>query len=218
MVSESVQEYLEAIYKLTGEEEQTVALSTLAQQLHISPVSANEMVRKLVEQGLVLYVPYKGVSLTAEGRARALRVIRRHRLWERLLTDVLGLPWDQVHAEACRLEHATSLLLEERMAEYLDQPRTCPHGHPIPTDAGEMTNQIGRPLAELEPGQEGVVVCVRDENPELLQYLDSLGLRPQSTVLVEDVAPFRGPLTVQVGEAHHVLGREVAALVIVRLL
>lgn len=218
IVSESIQEYLEAIYKLTGEMEQPVALSTLAQQLQISPVSVNEMVRKLVEQGLALYVPYKGVSLTTEGRAQALRVIRRHRLWERFLTDVLGLPWHQVHAEACRLEHATSPLLEERIAQYLDQPRTCPHGNPIPTVAGEMTTEAGRPLAELEPGQEGVVLYVADEDPELLHYLDSLGLRPQAAVLVEAVAPFRGPLTVQIGKAHHVLGREAASLVMVRLL
>ena len=217
MVTESAEEYLEAIYKL-GEEGQPVAVSALARHLKISSVSANEMVRKLVERELVLYEPYKGVSLTPAGQAQALAVIRRHRLWERFLTDVLGLSWDQVHEEACRLEHVTSPLVEERLAQLLGQPETCPHGHPIPTAAGEIVVEAGRPLAELRPGQRARVLRVPEEDVALLRYLATLGLKPQATVLVETVAPFQGPLTVQVGEARHVLGRELAAQIVVRLL
>ncbi|MFQ5811804.1 MAG: metal-dependent transcriptional regulator [Anaerolineae bacterium] len=215
MVTESVEEYLEAICKL-GEEGQPVALSTLAKHLKISSVSANEMVRKLVERELVLYEPYKGVSLTPAGQAQALAVIRRHRLWERFLTDVLGLPWDQVHEEACRLEHVTSPLMEERLAQFLGEPETCPHGHPIPTAEGEMTVETGCPLAELTAGQRAIVLRVPEEDVALLQYLASLGLEPQTTVQVEAAAPFQGPLTVRVGEAQHVLGRELASQIVVR--
>ncbi len=215
MVTESAEEYLEAIYKL-GEEGQPVALSTLAECLEISSVSANEMVRKLVERKLVLYEPYKGVSLTPAGQAKALAVIRRHRLWERLLTDVLDLSWDQVHEEACRLEHATSPLVEERLAQLLGEPKTCPHGHPMPTAEGEMAVEAGCPLAELTAGQRARVLRVPEGDDALLRYLATLGLKPQVTVQVEVAAPFQGPLTVQVGEARHVLGRELASQIVVR--
>jgi len=215
MVTESAEEYLEAIYKL-GEEGQPVALSTLAECLEISSVSANEMVRKLVERKLVLYEPYKGVSLTPAGQAKALAVIRRHRLWERLLTDVLDLSWDQVHEEACRLEHATSPLVEGRLAQLLGEPKTCPHGHPMPTAEGEMAVEAGCPLAELTAGQRARVLRVPEGDDALLRYLATLGLKPQVTVQVEVAAPFQGPLTVQVGEARHVLGRELASQIVVR--
>lgn len=215
MVTESIEEYLETIYKLR-EEGQPVALSTLAECLKISPVSANEMVRKLVEQKLVLYEPYKGVSLTPAGQAQALTVIRRHRLWERFLTDVLGLSWDQVHEEACRLEHVTSPLVEERLAQLLGEPGTCPHGHPMPTAEGEMAIEAGCPLAELTAGQKARILRVPEGDVTLLQYLATLGLEPQATVQVEAVAPFQGPLTVQVGEARHVLGRELTSQIVVR--
>jgi DtxR family Mn-dependent transcriptional regulator len=215
MVTESIEEYLEAIYKL-GEGGQPVALSALAERLKISSVSANEMVRKLVERELVLYEPYKGVSLTPAGQAQALTVIRRHRLWERFLADVLGLSWDLVHEEACRLEHATSPLVEERLAQFLGEPETCPHGHPMPTAEGEMAVEAGCPLAELTAGQRARVLRVPEGNDDLLRYLATLGLEPQATVQVEAVAPFQGPLTVQVGEARHVLGRELASQIVVR--
>lgn len=215
MVTESIEEYLEAIYKL-GERGQPVALSALAERLKISSVSANEMVRKLVERELVLYEPYKGVSLTPAGQTQALAVIRRHRLWERFLTDVLGLPWDQVHEEACRLEHVTSPLVEERLAQLLGEPETCPHGHPMPTVEGEMVVETGRPMAELTAGQRARVLRVPEGDDVLLRYLASLGLRPQASFRVEVVAPFQGPLTVQVGEAQHVLGRELASQIVVR--
>lgn len=215
MVTESAEEYLEAIYKL-GEEGQPVALSTLAEHLAISSASANEMVRKLVERELVHYEPYKGVSLTPIGQAQALAVIRRHRLWERFLTDVLGLSWDQVHEEACRLEHATSPLVEERLAQFLGEPETCPHGHPLPTVRGEMIAEAGRSLAELTAGQKARVLRVPEGDDALLRYLTTLGLEPQATIQVEAVAPFQGPLTVQVGEARHVLGRELASKIVVQ--
>lgn len=215
MLSASVEEYLKAIYKLE-EEDQSAGLPTLARQLEVSSVSAIEMVRKLADQGLVLYEPYKGVSLTVEGRAHALTVIRRHRLWERFLTDVLGIPWDQVHEEACRLEHATSFLVEERLEQYLEKPKTCPHGYPIPTPQGKLTAQQGCRLADLEPGQAGIVLRVPEEESELLRYLAGLRLEPQAIVKVEVVAPFQGPVTVRVGNAQHALGHGLASRILVQ--
>ena len=136
MASENIEEYLETICKLE-QAASPVATSALARQLGISPASVSEMAMKLAEQGLVTREPYKGVALTAKGKHQALILIRRHRLWERFLTDVRGLPWDQVHEEACRLEHVTSRQVEERLAQLLGEPETCPHGYPILTAEGE---------------------------------------------------------------------------------
>ena len=215
MASENVEEYLETIYKLE-QDVSPVTTSAVAKQLGISPASVSEMAGKLAEQGLVTREPYKGMALTAEGKHQALIVIRHHRLWERFLTDVLGLPWDQVHEEACRLEHVTSPLVEERLAQFLGEPETCPHGHPVPTADGEMAIEAGYPLAKLTAGQRARVLRVPEDDVDLLRYLATLGLKPQATVQVEVVAPFQGPLTLRVGEAQHVLGQELASRIVVR--
>jgi DtxR family Mn-dependent transcriptional regulator len=211
----TTEEYLESICKLSGEQS-PVALSALADHLGISSVSANEMIKKLVARGLVTYEPYKGVRLTAEGQTQALRVIRRHRLWERFLADVLGLPWDRVHEEACQLEHATSSLVEEKLAQFLDEPETCPHGHPV-AGADCCHGEEGLLLSEMEPGQRAVILCVAEHDADLLRYLAELELRPQVVIEVEEVAPFDGPLTVRIGESHRVIGRQVASQVTVQM-
>ncbi len=215
MISDSIEEYLEIIYKLE-QEASPVTTSALAERLGVSAASVSEMTTKLAERGLVSREPYKGVILTADGRAQALVLIRRHRLWERFLTDVLDLSWDQVHEEACRLEHATSPLVEERLALFLGEPQTCPHGHPMPTAAGRMAVAAGCPLAELTAGQRAKILHVPEGDSALLQYLAALGLEPEATIRVEALAPFQGPVTVLVGEARHVLGRELASKIVVQ--
>jgi DtxR family Mn-dependent transcriptional regulator len=212
MTTDSMEQYLQTICKLSGEQS-PVALSALADRLRVSSVSANEMIKKLVARGLVTYEPYKGVTLTSEGQTQALRVIRRHRLWERFLADVLGISWDRVHEEACQLEHATSALVEEKLAQFLNEPETCPHGHPV---AGTCCCEDGLPLSEMEPGQCAVVLRVAEHDTNLLRYLAELELRPQAVIEVEEVAPFDGPLTVRIGECHRVIGRQVASQVTVR--
>jgi len=217
MASESIEGYLKTIYKLE-QDVSPVTTSALAKQLRISSASVSEMAGKLAGQGLVTREPYRGMALTAKGRAQALILIRRHRLWECFLTDVLGLLWDQVYEEACRLEHATSPLVEERLAQLLGELETCPHGHPMPTAEGKMVVETGRPLADLTAGQRAIVLRVPEGDDALLRYLATLGLKPQAVIQVEAAAPFQGPLTVQVGEARHVLGRELASQIVVRLL
>ena len=214
MTTDSMEQYLQTICKLGGEQS-PVALSALADQLGISSVSANEMIKKLVARELVTYEPYKGVTLTAEGQTQALRVVRRHRLWERFLADVLGIPWDRVHEEACQLEHATSSLVEEKLAQLLNEPETCPHGYPV---AGtDCCSEEGLPLSGMEPGQRAVVLRVSEHNTDLLRYLAELELRPQAVIEIEEVAPFDGPLTVRVGECRRVIGRQVASQITVQM-
>ncbi len=217
MLSSHAEEYVEAIYRLGGHTE-PVGLADLAEQLSLSVASVNEMVRRLGEQGLVRYTPYHGVVLQHEGLCQALAVVRRHRLWERFLTDLLGMPWDVVHQEACRLEHAASEEITERLAVLLDHPEYCPHGRPMPPPEGALVPAAAAvPLVELEAGQSGVVAYVGREEPELLRYLGQLKIRPNAEITLEQVAPFEGPLTVRVDDSTQVVGHKVAETVFVQL-
>jgi DtxR family Mn-dependent transcriptional regulator len=213
MTTDSMEQYLQTICRLGGEQS-PVALSALADHLGISSVSTHEMIKKLVARELVTYEPYKGVTLTAEGQTQALCVIRRHRLWERFLADVLGIPWDRVHEEACQLEHATSSLVEEKLAQFLQEPETCPHGHPVA--GADCCREEGLPLSDLEPGQRAVILRVAENNADMLRYLAELELRPQAVIEVEAVAPFDGPLTLRMGECRRVIGRQVASQITVQ--
>ncbi|MDO8728053.1 MAG: metal-dependent transcriptional regulator [Candidatus Methanoperedens sp.] len=208
------EEYLESIFKLQ-EEQHPVSTSRLAEHLKLSAPSVSEMVKKLTGKGLVFHSE-KGVCLTDEGKSLAKKVIRRHRLSERLLTDVLGFKWDEVHDEACKLEHAISPEMEDRIAESLGNPKTCPHGHAIPDKDGTLIKEKVKPLSELKAREKGIIVSVFEEDPKMLKYLASLGMLPDVCVKVEEVAPFGGPLIVCVGGSRYALGREVASKIKVK--
>ena len=209
-----IEEYLESIYKLQ-EEQHPVSTSRLAEHLKLSAPSVSEMVKKLAGRGLV-FQSEKGVCLTDDGKSLAKKVIRRHRLSERLLTDILGFKWDEVHDEACRLEHAISPEMEDRIAESLGNPKTCPHGHPIPDKDGKLIKEKVKRLSDLKAHEKGIIVNVFEEDPKMLKYLASLGLIPDVCVKVEEVAPFGGPLIVCVAGSRYALGREVASKIKVK--
>ncbi|MFH1647895.1 MAG: metal-dependent transcriptional regulator [Chloroflexota bacterium] len=143
-------------------------------------------------------------------------MLRRHRLSERLFTDVLGLPWDRAHEEAMRLEHSITPDGEARLASLLDHPDTCPHGGPIPAADGSVSTPEACRLDQVAAGTAVRIQQIADEDGEFLHYLASLGLLPQTDVRVEEVAPFGGPLLVRVGGARYALGRDVAARILVR--
>ncbi len=208
------EEYLESIYKLQ-QEQHPVSTSRLAEHLRLSAPSVSEMVKKLTGRGLV-FQSERGVCLTDVGKSLAKKVIRRHRLSERLLTDLLGFKWDEVHDEACRLEHAISPEMEDRIAESLGNPKTCPHGHPIPDKDGKLVKEKVKPLSDLKAREKGIIVNVFEEDPKMLQYLASLGLIPDVCVMVEEVAPFGGPLIVCVAGSRYALGREIASKIKVK--
>ncbi len=209
-----IEEYLESIYKLQ-QEQPPVSTSRLAEHLHLSAPSVSEMMKKLINKGLVNQTE-KGVCLTEKGKILAKKVVRRHRLSERLLTDLLGFKWDEVHEEACRLEHAISPEMEDRIAQSLGNPKTCPHGHPIPDRDGVLIKEKVKRLSDLRAKDKGIIVSVFEEDPKMLQYLASLGLIPDVCVRVEEVAPFGGPLIVCVSGSRYALGREVASKIKVR--
>lgn len=209
-----VEDYLKAIYEIELSHE-AAATNDIAHRLQIAPASVSGMVRRLADQGLLAYERYRGVRLTDTGRRAALRTIRRHRVIEAYLVRALGYPWDQVHAEAERLEHSASDELVDRMATAIGEPMTDPHGAPIPTREGVIDETRHNSLADLPTGRRAKVVRVGDENDELLRYLGSLGIRPGVAVTLVDRAPFEGPLTVRVGQAQHQIGHALAARILV---
>ncbi|MCL7453659.1 MAG: metal-dependent transcriptional regulator [Anaerolineae bacterium] len=213
-LSPQIEDYLKNIYQLQTRYGR-VPTTALAERLAITAASVTGMVRKLAGLGLVDHEPYHGVRLTASGESLALQIVRAHRLWELYLVQALEVPWDQAHVEAEQLEHALSQGLADRLAEVLGHPTADPHGHPIPSRNGDVARRGGVPLDHLPAGEAGVVVQIRDDTPELLRYLGKLGIYPGEHVAVLDVAPFEGPLRVQIGDRTEVLGRRVAGHVMV---
>jgi DtxR family Mn-dependent transcriptional regulator len=214
MQTQAVEDYLKAIYEIQREQ-RSVSTTALAERLDVAPASVTGMIKKLADMKLVTHEPYQGVALTKPGRKIALEVIRHHRLVELYLTEALGVPWDQVHAEAEKWEHVLSEDLEERIDNLLGHPTTDPHGAPIPSRDGTLAQPAHVRLAHLKPGQSATVAEVSDHDPALLRYLGDLGLYPKVKVTVIAVAPFSGPLTVRVGEVEHTLGCEAAQYIYV---
>lgn len=210
-VSQAHQDYLKAVYMLVSRG-QEASNSALAQALGVAPASATNMVKRLAEAGLIEHVPYRGVQLTPAGQRVALEMVRHHRLIELFLHDVLEMPWDQVHMEAERLEHAISEDVEEAMARKLGYPTFDPHGDPIPDRAGRLAAAgAGLPLTELQPGCTARLARVHAQDGERLRYLGELGLYPGAEVVVQERAPFQGPLLVAVNGAPHMLAFDLAA-------
>src|SRR4030067_1525584 len=212
--SPRTEEYLEYIYKLQ-EMHESATTSKLADRLELSPSSVSEMLKQLEQKGLVEYAE-KGVILAKEGELKAKKVIRKHRLSERLLTDILGFKWDKVHEEACRLEHDISPEMEEKIEEKLGNPKTCPHGYPIPDKDGLIVRDNTVKLSELKANEKGVIRSVFEENSEMLQYLGSLGLYPETEVEVKSVAPFGGPILIRVAGSEKSIGKELAEKLLVQ--
>lgn len=208
------EDYLKAIYLLMAEG-QKVNNSALANELEVSPASTTNMVKKLAELELVEYEPYQSITLTAAGRQVALEVLRHHRLLELYLHQKLNLPWDQIHAEADRLEHVISEALEDAIAAALGNPTIDPHGDPIPTKDGHVETVAGLPLSGVELDQPHRLVRVLIQDADRLNYLGSLGLYPNATVTLLKRAPFAGPLLIDVNGDHHALAHDMAELLLV---
>lgn len=214
MPSSTIQEYLEAIYKLSLKGE--VRPTQIADGLGVSGPTVTATLRRLESAELVTRRD-GGVELTEQGRREALEVVRRHRLAERFLVDALGLPWDSVHEEACLLEHAMSPRVLESLERFLDNPSVCPHGHPIPSVEGVLPLLAGVSLSTLVAGSQGTVVRVSEDDDKVVSYLGSIGLVPGARVRVLEVAPFDGPMLLVVSESEHAVSVEVARCVFVEV-
>lgn len=208
------EDYLKAVYALQSQGIE-VTNSALANHLEVSPASATNMVKKLADLDLVEYERYQSVSLTDAGERVALEVLRHHRLIELYLHQELKLPWDQVHAEAERLEHVISETLEDAIAVALNHPLVDPHGDPIPDKQGQIEQTTGLPLssATLHSPYRLVRVLMQDE--DRLRYLGALGLYPNVRVTLLERAPFDGPLLIDVDGEHHALAHDMAKFLLV---
>jgi DtxR family Mn-dependent transcriptional regulator len=215
-LSRSVEDYLKAIYSLTAGGE-AASTSALAGALEVQPASVTGMVKRLAETGYLEHALYRGARLTEMGTREALRIIRRHRILETYLYVQLGYSWDDVHAEAERLEHAASEALIDRMSAVLEHPTHDPHGAPIPTRSGEIEASDFATLDEMRPGATVQIRAVQDEDPERLRYMEALGLTPGAQVTVVDQAPYDGPLTVAVTDSSgtEVIGSDLAGKIFV---
>ena len=212
--AESTEEYLEAVYRLEREGP-GVSTSGLASELGVAPASVSGMLKKLAADGYLEHVARGEVKLTRKGLEVAVRVVRRHRLAERLLTDVLGMRWDEVQQEACMLEHAISENVEQRLMAVLGNPTVCPHGLPIPPKDLSEPERGGVPLAQIDIGSQAVIQGVTHEVPEMLRYLGEVGLFPGVHVRVHAKAPMGGPMTVEVDSRRHAISLELARMVLV---
>ena len=215
-VSESREMYLKTIYELENGDT-PVPVSLIAERLGVSAVSAMEMVKRLEGNELVVHTPYKGVELTKNGRLRALSVVRRQRLWGRFLADQLQIPWEYVYDFACRLEHATDDAVTDALAEFLGYPKICPHGSPIPDTDGVVETLNDMPLNEVVIGKVGRVTRIDRPETTLCTYLVERGLLPGVSFLLEDEAPFSGPLSLRIEERELAIGREIAGRIFVEL-
>ena len=208
-VTHAMEDYLKAAYRL-GQAGGTVTTQRLAEELGFSGPSVTNMVKRLDEMKLLVHTRYHGVTLTPAGEQVALEVIRHHRLLELYLSEALGYDWDEVHAEAERLEHHVSEKFEQRMERALGYPQFDPHGDPIPTRTGEVAEVPDTMLADAEAGTIGSVSRVSDRDPELLRHLTSLGIRPGTRIEIVEHLPFDGPLRVRVAGTEQVVSMTIA--------
>jgi DtxR family Mn-dependent transcriptional regulator len=175
------------------------------------------MLKRLAERKLVQLTPYKGATLTPQDRRLALRTIRRHRLVELFLHKVMGFEWHEVDDHAHALETAITDALEDRMDEMLGHPTRCPHGHLIPRKDGSLPEVNDVPLLSLPVGSTGVIRCVDTDNSDWLRYLGEQGLQPGVSIVLKDIAPYDGPVTIQTSAGLVMIGRNLAGLIYVEV-
>jgi DtxR family Mn-dependent transcriptional regulator len=184
MPSFTEENYLKAIYHLSEAGTSSVLTNDLAEAMSTKAASATDMVKKLASKKFISYKKYYGASLTAKGKAEALTVIRKHRLWETFLVQKLGFSWDEVHEVAEQLEHIQSKRLIEKLDEFLGYPKTDPHGDPIPDCHGKLQPQKAILCTQLKEGQQAVITAVKDSDSSLLKLLDKIGARPGKKIKI----------------------------------
>ncbi len=214
MPSQSKEDYLKYIYHIQ-EEGRKVNTGSLATALSVSPASVSEMVTKLTKLGWIDNEPYHGFKLTKEGEKISVNLIRKHRMLEVFLHQHLNYEWDEVHAEAERLEHVVSDMFIEKLDSYLGHPKFDPHGEPIPDKHGHFANTNYILLSEAEPGKEYVIAKVNDSSKEILQYFSRSGLSLNSKLVLTERIEFDGSVTIVLDGTKHLLSKTMAEQIFV---
>lgn len=213
-ISNAMQEYLAEAYRLAyyQKDDPYVSTSALAEVMRVSAPAVTRMVQRLKQAGYLEHEPYKGICLTPEGEREALQNIRRHRLVECFLVNVMRFRWDEVHDAADELGAVVSEVVVDRMDKMAGHPRRCPHGEPIPTKDGHMPRLHDYPLNEAQPGEEYVISRVNSHDEEKLRYFEELGLKPGTRFRLIARAPFNGPIQLQLTDDTVMLGHELAGV------
>lgn len=211
MLSQSIQDYIKTIYKL--EDEKPVSTTQISNEMGISGASVTGMLKRLSKLGLVNYNAYRGVNLTDEGYKNALAVLRKHRLLETYLKEVLHYDLQYIHEEACRLEHVVSEMFIDKIEEIMDNPTYSPMGKPIPSKDLKLPEQELIPLSQVDPGQHVIIRSIDDSDTEIVGYMEEKGFLPGLTLTVREKEPFKGPITLTLGEdeVRVIIGFEIAS-------
>ncbi|MFJ5957290.1 metal-dependent transcriptional regulator [Paenarthrobacter sp. NPDC092416] len=202
-LSHTAQDYLKLMWNATEWSSTPITVSGMAEKLGVRRSTVSDGIKKLASQGLVTHAPYGSIELTAEGRAHAVAMVRRHRLLETFLVDVLGYGWDEVHDEAEILEHAVSDSLIARIDQHLGHPTRDPHGDPIPSAHGEPHPPEGFLLSEARPDSRVVITRISDDDPQMLRYFTELGLAPDVRLTVRGQRPYADATTVRAEGSEH---------------
>ncbi len=208
-LSQSVEDYLKVIYVLETEGE-GASTTNIAGMLEVSSASVTNMLKRLAGMNFIDHQSYKGATLTDAGRKIALEILRHHRLLELYLKEVMGYSWDEVHDEAEKLEHHISEQFEDKIAELLNHPTHDPHGDPIPTKDGVMPDIASLSVCDAEEETSYIIGRVKDQDPELLRYLEKTGVIPGVKLTILEKAPFEGPIKVLLEDKEKTLGYAVA--------
>jgi len=214
MHTAAVEDYVKTIFKLQTQTE-TVSTSALAERTGTTAAAVTKMLKHLAQLNLVSYTPYHGVRLSTMGEKIALEVIRHHRLLELYLAQAMGYSWDQVDAEAEKLEHVISEEFEERIDTLLGHPRSCPHGDPIPGPDGTLVEERLRTLSECQAGEVVAIARVKDTDAAVLRALTARAMVLETTVTVLDRDEIDHLLTIQVGDRQQIIGQALATSVFV---
>jgi DtxR family Mn-dependent transcriptional regulator len=214
-VSNQAEEYLETIFRLESKIGFARTMD-LSRELGVVPGSVTNTIENLEKKGLVIHEPYKGVKLTDKGRKMASFILRRHRLAERLLTDLLNIDWSEVHDPACKLEHALSPEIIKPLEKALGHPKTCPHGNPIPTSCGGILEEQTIALNKLDSNSSGVIMKITEEKTETLKKLTRLKLLPGEQIEIEQNTSSDDFITVRVREKSYTISNDIASIIYVK--
>ena len=209
MITSKVEDYLATIYRVTSENQKSTT-TIIADKMRVTRGTVTSMFKKLAESELITHVFYKGVTLTATGKKIALEIIRHHRLIELYLQNTMGVPWEKVHEEADKMEHILSEEIEDKIDILLNNPTNDPHGAPIPTKDGYVSNDSFRRLSQAKKGEDLLIKRVEEEDSKKLIYLANKGLYPNTVLKVTNVEPFSGPITIEIDNTEIIVGNKIA--------
>lgn len=211
----SKEDYLSTIYKFRDKNGE-IKPNLIAESLEISNAAVTDMLRRLSKDGFVIYKKYRGIKLTSEGENYAKNMIRRHRIWETFLHQVLGMPWDKVHDEAEKLEHSSSDELINRIEEFLNYPESDPHGYPIPDRKGKMPkhkNAIA--ISELYKNDRVEVIRVNDTHKGMLGYISKMGVELGKEIVIKDILKFDGSMLLKINNKDVNISKTIASNIFV---